>query len=330
MGAFGLRLRSEREKRGLRLVDVAKATKIGAHDLAALEYDDFDALPDAEVSKEQVRAYAEHLGLDPDDAVAEFVRVLEAGRPAPVDDGADEHEADAYKEDKKEEDKEDRVDKEEEEVAPEAPETPDEVEPRPGRWPWAVGVGLIAILILAVWWWIGAGDAREAPPLRTEPEASAPSAERVAPEKSVAEPRAAAEPDPVEAAPVETAPLPDTTPEAPPARLAVADHGVGTEVVDRRLVGEGDRFAEGTRVWFWTRVQGGRPGDTIYHVWIHEGRVANRIPLRIGGWHWRTQSRRFLSPGSTGRWEVEARDDAGGVLARSEFVCVSPAADRSD
>jgi hypothetical protein len=209
----------------------------------------------------------------------------------------------------------------EEKPAPEAPAAPAERGPGPGRWPLALGVGLIAVLILVVWWWIGAGDGHEVP---AGPDAGAPATEEAAPETSVGETEATAEPEPVEAAPVETDPPPAPAPEALPPQLTVVDHGVGTGVVDRRLVGEGDRFAEGAQVWFWTRVQGGRAGDTIHHVWIHEGRVANRIPLRVGGWHWRTQSRRTLTPGSAGRWVVEARDDAGRVLARREFVCFSP------
>jgi hypothetical protein len=130
----------------------------------------------------------------------------------------------------------------------------------------------------------------------------------------------------VEAAAAEAEPPPDPEPEAPPARLSIPEHGVGTRVVNHRLVGAGDRFAEGTRVWFWTLVHGGSSRDTIRHVWIHEGRVTNNIPLAIGGWHWRTHTRKYLSRGSAGHWTVEARDAAGRVLARSEFECVAPPA----
>jgi hypothetical protein len=105
--------------------------------------------------------------------------------------------------------------------------------------------------------------------------------------------------------------------------LIVREHGVGTGVVDRALVGEGNRFVEGEQVWFWTRVSGGAEGETIRHVWFHEGRETARIPLTLGGPHWRTQSRKILTIGMTGRWAVEAQDEAGRVIARSEFVCSS-------
>ena len=65
----------------------------------------------------------------------------------------------------------------------------------------------------------------------------------------------------------------------------------------------------------------GAVGDAIRHVWIREGQETVSIPLTLGGPHWRTQSRKILTPGSAGRWAVEARDEAGRVLARSEFVC---------
>jgi hypothetical protein len=86
------------------------------------------------------------------------------------------------------------------------------------------------------------------------------------------------------------------------------------------LVGRSDRFAAGTQAWFWTRVEGGKPGDRIHHVWLHEGVEAARITLSIGGSRWRTQSAKTLR--SAGAWAVEARDAAGRVLARTEFDCV--------
>ena len=100
------------------------------------------------------------------------------------------------------------------------------------------------------------------------------------------------------------------------------DFGVGTGVADRQLVGRGDRFEKGGRVWFWTRVVGGRAGDTIRHVWIREDREVASMELSVGGSHWRTQSRKTLRGRAVGAWAVEARDAEGRVLARAEFSCV--------
>lgn len=106
--------------------------------------------------------------------------------------------------------------------------------------------------------------------------------------------------------------------------LQISESGVGTSVVNRRLVGEGNRFEEGTVAWFWTRVLGGRRGDTVHHVWLHQGRVIAAVELKVGGSQWRTQSRRPLTKGSLGDWTVEARDAWGALLASSRFTCVPP------
>ena len=131
-----------------------------------------------------------------------------------------------------------------------------------------------------------------------------------------------AEPEPSDPVPFETAVTP---PEPTAGRLIIAEFGVGTGIENRQLVGEADRFVEGTEVWFWTRVLGGTPGETIRHVWKHEGHGSSWVPLTLGAEHWRTQSRKTLWEGSAGRWAVEALDGDGRVLARREFVCVSGA-----
>jgi hypothetical protein len=108
----------------------------------------------------------------------------------------------------------------------------------------------------------------------------------------------------------------------PPAELEVTHSGVGTGVESSRLVGRAERFTEGTPVVFWTRVLGGRPGDIVRHVWLHEGQRVGFADLQLGGFHWRTYSRRDLPEGATGRWVVEARSPDGDLLAREEFLCV--------
>ncbi len=103
-------------------------------------------------------------------------------------------------------------------------------------------------------------------------------------------------------------------------QLEVSESGVGTAVVDRQLKGKAESFPESSRVYFWTRVVGGREGDRIRHVWIHGDQEVS-IGLSIGGPHWRTHSAKWLHPGSAGKWIVEARDSADRVLARQEFSC---------
>ena len=104
-------------------------------------------------------------------------------------------------------------------------------------------------------------------------------------------------------------------------RLSISENGLGTGVKNRRLVGRGDRFREGTQVYFWTQVEGGRRGDRIEHVWMHDGVVVASIGLKIGGPRWRTYSAKTLRAGAGGDWAVEVRDSSGRVLAQREFVC---------
>ena len=121
----------------------------------------------------------------------------------------------------------------------------------------------------------------------------------------------------------------EPAPEPPPAKepsrpttISVSESALGTGVVSHVVTGRGNRFSEGERVLFLTRVVAAEPGDVIHHYWLHEGRAVMRANLRIGGPHWRTFSRYTLPKGSSGTWVVEARDDTGRVLAREEFLCL--------
>jgi cytoskeleton protein RodZ len=72
MGAFGDRLRREREMRGITLDEITESTKISRRHLEALESEHFDQLPGGVFNKGFVRAYARFLGLDEDQAVADY------------------------------------------------------------------------------------------------------------------------------------------------------------------------------------------------------------------------------------------------------------------
>jgi len=72
MGAFGDRLRREREMRGITLDEISESTKISRRHLEALEGEHFDQLPGGVFNKGFVRAYAHFLGIDEDQAVADY------------------------------------------------------------------------------------------------------------------------------------------------------------------------------------------------------------------------------------------------------------------
>jgi cytoskeletal protein RodZ len=292
MDTFGTRLQTEREDRGLTIQVVAERLGVEQERLLALERNDFQALPDDAAMMACLNAYAECLEVDAELMIEDYVR--ERNRCLA------------------------RLD----EVIPDrAVEIAPTVVPSYGNRESSfrllpVVYVMAAVVVVMGAWWMLSGDGRT-----TEPE----------PQVSTA---------PLEAEPVATPPEPTTSAthvnqiEAPPraerpaavaptpAGMSIDEYGVGTAVKKRQLVGQSDRFAAGTKVWFWTRVEGGKAGDRIEHVWFEGGRVAARIPLEIGGTSWRTYSAKALPAGSSGAWAVEARDAEGRVLARREFATV--------
>lgn len=73
MGTLGARLKQEREKQGITLEQVSQTTKITVRMLQALEDERFDRLPGGIFNKGFVRAYARHLKLDEEQAVADYM-----------------------------------------------------------------------------------------------------------------------------------------------------------------------------------------------------------------------------------------------------------------
>jgi cytoskeleton protein RodZ len=71
--SLGARFKQERERKGMTLDDVALSTKIGTRMLQAIEEDQFNRLPGGIFNKGFVRSYARHLGLDEEQAVADYL-----------------------------------------------------------------------------------------------------------------------------------------------------------------------------------------------------------------------------------------------------------------
>lgn len=76
MGAFGEKLRKQREQRGIALDAISNTTKISTRMLRALEDEHFDQLPGGVFNKGFVRAYARQVGLDEEEAVADYLTAL--------------------------------------------------------------------------------------------------------------------------------------------------------------------------------------------------------------------------------------------------------------
>lgn len=72
MASFGEKLKREREMRGVTLDEISESTKIARRHLEALEADDFQSLPGGVFNKGFVKAYAHFIGIDEDQAVADY------------------------------------------------------------------------------------------------------------------------------------------------------------------------------------------------------------------------------------------------------------------
>ena len=305
VSAFGEPLRRKREALSLTLDSVADTTRIARHHLEALERSDLGALPSGPFGKGYLRTYAKLLGLDPE-PILDAYRAMEQQR------GVGSAEAELRMLDE----------------LSQLVERRGLEEKRPalragGRAGLLLTLGGLALAFGAL------GSYRIGARVR-EPSLSTPPTPSMSPALSEQRP-----PVPERGLPERVVPLHRQEPpesrrhragvaaSQPPTSdaLEVSDQGVGTRLVDRWLVGQSDRFPEGTRVAFWTRVLGGQPGQVIRHVWFREGQAVMSADLPVGGPHWRTYSRLLLAQGSAGSWATEARTSDGRLLARQEFLC---------
>jgi len=81
MTNLGTSFKKARESKGISLDDIAKQTRISTRFLSAIEKEEFNLLPGGIFNRGFVRSYAEALGIDADQAVAEYDRLLAAREP---------------------------------------------------------------------------------------------------------------------------------------------------------------------------------------------------------------------------------------------------------
>jgi len=300
MSTFGERLRRERESRNITLQEMSESTKISLHCFKLLEDDDFANLPGGLYNKGYVRAYAQFIGLDPEPLLKAYALAQQTLEPEASENNSEVLHA----------------------LAPSATSGWDgSTVTRLRSWRRTWLLVPFAVILVGIGGWASFRDG----PLEAtiSMKISAPAFE-LEPSKDRGELRKP------EASPTvrESSALPQRTQDETmtavesEGRLSIAEFGVGTGIVNHQLENQAEHFEEGTQVWFWTRVLGGEAGEPIRHVWLHENREVNSVELILGGPHWRTQSRRTLHSGSSGRWAAEARDSAGLVMARQEFTSV--------
>jgi cytoskeleton protein RodZ len=196
--SFGKKLKLEREKQAITLEQISSSTKIGTRMLQALEDENFDQLPGGIFNKGFVRAYARHVGLDEDQAIADYLEA--SGQNTPVQQDA---KADA------------------ETVRPELGQLSSST-----PIPWGSLAAALLVITLAIWlWnrWHHKSDEPSAPPplevtqkTSSSPTRSAPSSPPAKESNPVASPVSSVGADPI------TAPPPKATATAPLATLASA------------------------------------------------------------------------------------------------------------
>jgi len=76
MTNFGASFKKARESKGITLDQIAKETRISTRFLAAIEDEEFELLPGGIFNRGFVRTFAERVGLEPDQAVADYERLV--------------------------------------------------------------------------------------------------------------------------------------------------------------------------------------------------------------------------------------------------------------
>lgn len=84
MTNFGASFKQARESKGISLDQIATETRISTRFLSAIENEEFHLLPGGIFNRGFVRAFAEKVGLDADQAVADYERLAEVRPPEVV------------------------------------------------------------------------------------------------------------------------------------------------------------------------------------------------------------------------------------------------------
>jgi len=85
MTNFGASLKKARESQGISLDHIAKETRISTRFLTAIENEEFHLLPGGVFNRGFVRTFAERVGLNPDQMVADYERLVSPREPAPAE-----------------------------------------------------------------------------------------------------------------------------------------------------------------------------------------------------------------------------------------------------
>ena len=101
-------------------------------------------------------------------------------------------------------------------------------------------------------------------------------------------------------------------------QIKVIKIGVGTEIKDKKLVGEALVFDASDKIlWCWTKITTEIAPTTVKHVWYLNGKNVAEVNLDIKYSSYRTWSSKNIGPG---KWEVKVLDEGDKVLASLKFT----------
>ncbi|MGA9120281.1 MAG: DUF2914 domain-containing protein [Bacteroidota bacterium] len=98
--------------------------------------------------------------------------------------------------------------------------------------------------------------------------------------------------------------------------LEVSEAKLGTAVENRQIVGEGETFAVGQKVYLWLELKGG-PTDSVTVTWKH-GEMSYPTMLKVGGPTYHTWA--YKTAAMAGPWTVSVTDAAGNELKQLNFT----------
>lgn len=103
----------------------------------------------------------------------------------------------------------------------------------------------------------------------------------------------------------------------PASAIRVLRHTLASGLKDKNPDGENPSLSGHAVAVYWNQVASPAVPFTLLHRWFHEGKMAAEIKAVLSVSPARTWSKKTVRPGA---WEVQALDENGNILARTEFT----------
>ncbi|MBN1596421.1 DUF2914 domain-containing protein [candidate division FCPU426 bacterium] len=127
-------------------------------------------------------------------------------------------------------------------------------------------------------------------------------------------------PAPVKNQPISQQPETSAPAAAAETNLEVVEIAIAQGIENREPVQVADKFPAGVeRLYCYTKIEGGKEGNSITHRWKKGDDVLAEISLNVSGSPWRTYSSKAIMQEWTGTWSVEILQN-NVVLISKEFT----------